>query len=122
LFFSAAETDTEYGTLFDVGWPDAPHRSLRNKTIEAWEAAGRPPTGRRPQEGAVIAKSPAGDVVTYQSHTPRAGDEGDIDALSLWSGQGVGLVRPTQSAAEIVREIFDEARLTSQRLSTAFAD
>lgn len=45
---TAKETDTEYGTVFDVGWPDAPHRSLRNKTIEAREAAGRPPAGRLP--------------------------------------------------------------------------
>jgi NAD(P)H-dependent flavin oxidoreductase YrpB (nitropropane dioxygenase family) len=117
---SAKETDTEYGTLYDVGWPDAPSRSLRNKTVDAWEAAGRPPAGRRPGEGAVIAKSAHGDVVTYQVHTPEAGDEGDIDALSLWSGQGVGLVRRIQPAAEIVREIFDEARSTSYRHTTAF--
>ena len=113
---AAKETDTEYGTLFDVGWPDAPHRSLRNKTIEAWEAAGRPPTGRRPSEGEVVAKSQYGDVVAYQSHTPGAGDEGDIDALALWSGQGVSLVRRVQPAAVIVREIADEARGIFARL------
>lgn len=112
----AKETETEYGTLFDVGWPDAPHRSLRNKTIEDWEAAGRPPSGARPREGAVLAKSPHGDVVAYESHTPRVDDEGDIDALSLWSGQGVGLVRGVQPAAEIVREIGDEARGILTRL------
>ncbi len=106
---AAKETDTEYGVLFDVGWPDAPHRILRNATIEAWEAAGRPPPGRRPREGAVLAKSMDGDVVAYQSHTPQASDEGDIDALALWSGQGVGLVRRVQPAADIVREIRDEA-------------
>jgi NAD(P)H-dependent flavin oxidoreductase YrpB (nitropropane dioxygenase family) len=106
---AAKETDTEYGTLFDVGWPDAPHRSLRNKTIEAWEAAGRPPSGRRPSEGAIVAKSPLGDVVAYQSHTPGDNDEGDIEALALWAGQGVGLVHRVQPAADIVREIHDEA-------------
>ena len=113
---AAKETDTEYGTLFDVGWPDAPHRSLRNKTIEAWEAAGRPPSGRRPHERTVLAKSHYGDVVAYQSHTPGADDEGDIDALALWSGQGVNLVRRVQPAAEIVREISDEARAILARL------
>ncbi|UVK37676.1 nitronate monooxygenase [Mesorhizobium sp. AR10] len=113
---TAKETDTEYGTVFDVGWPDAPHRSLRNTTIEAWEAAGRPPVGGRPNEGAVVAKSPYGDVVAYQSHTPGSGDEGDIDALALWSGQGVSLVRRVQPAAEIVREISDEARAILARL------
>ena len=113
---AARETDTVYGTLFDVGWPGVPHRSLRNKTIEAWEAAGRPPPGKRPREGVVVAKSPDGDIVAYQPHNPGAKDEGDIDALALWSGQGVGLVRRVQPAAEIVHEIWDEARATLARL------
>jgi nitronate monooxygenase len=116
LLFAAKETDTEYGTLFDVGWPDAPHRTLRNKTIEAWEAAGRPPSGKRPSEGAVLARTPNGDVVAYQSHTPGARDEGDIDAIALWSGQSVGLVRRIQPAGQIVREIGDEARAILARL------
>jgi NAD(P)H-dependent flavin oxidoreductase YrpB (nitropropane dioxygenase family) len=55
-------------------------------------------------------------VVAYQSHTPGSGDEGDIDALALWSGQGVSLVRRVQPAAEIVREISDEARAILARL------
>jgi NAD(P)H-dependent flavin oxidoreductase YrpB (nitropropane dioxygenase family) len=33
--------DTVYSTLFDGGWPDAPHRTLRSSTIEMWEHAGR---------------------------------------------------------------------------------
>jgi nitronate monooxygenase len=33
-----------FADLFDVGWPNAPHRALRNATTEAWEAAGRPPS------------------------------------------------------------------------------
>ena len=115
---AAKETDTEYGTLFDVGWPDAPHRSLRSRTVEAWEAAGRPPTGQRPGEDAVVGASPFGAVVPYQSHTPGIGDSGDIDAMALWSGQGVGLLRRTQAAGDIVREIADEARGVLARLGT----
>jgi hypothetical protein len=34
----------------------------------------------------------------------------------MWAGQGVGLVRRTQSAGEIVREIADEARFVLARL------
>ena len=52
----AAETDAQwYADLYDVGWPDAPHRALRTSTAEMWEAAGRPPSGSRPGEGEVIA-------------------------------------------------------------------
>jgi nitronate monooxygenase len=42
--------------------------------------------------------------------------DGDIDALSMWAGQGVGLVSKPQSAGDIVREIRDEARSILKRL------
>jgi nitronate monooxygenase len=42
----AAETDAQwYANLYEVGWPDAPHRVIRNSTAEVWEAAGRPHRG-----------------------------------------------------------------------------
>jgi len=43
---AAAETDPQwYPNLYEVGWPDSPHRALRNSTARAWEAAGRPHPG-----------------------------------------------------------------------------
>src|SRR5438874_11963106 len=107
----ANENDTIFlENLFDIRWPNAPHRTLRNQTVEAWEAAGRPPTGDRPGEGEVIATSrSSGPIVRYQSYTPGVDAEGDIDAMSLWAGQSVGLVSKTQSAADIVREIAEQA-------------
>ena len=119
LLLRARETDTVYlENLFDVLWPNTPHRTLRNKTIEAWEAAGRPASGQRPGEGEVIATSQSrGPIVRYQSCTAGADVEGDIDALSLWAGQGVGLVSKLQPAGDIVREIADEARLILRQLA-----
>jgi nitronate monooxygenase len=107
----ASEDDTVFlDNLFDIRWPDAPHRVLRNKTVEAWEAAGRPPSGKRPGEGEVIAISQSiGPIVRYQSYTPGADADGDITAMPLWAGQGVGLVSKVQPAGDIVREIIDEA-------------
>jgi NAD(P)H-dependent flavin oxidoreductase YrpB (nitropropane dioxygenase family) len=115
----ANENDTVFlENLFDIHWPNAPHRVLRNQTVEAWEAAGRPPSGKRPREGEVIATSRASrPIVRYQSYTPGTDAEGDIDALSLWAGLSVGLVTKLQSAADIVLEIADEARLVLQRLA-----
>jgi NAD(P)H-dependent flavin oxidoreductase YrpB (nitropropane dioxygenase family) len=115
----ANENDTVFlENLFDVRWPNAPHRVLRNQTVEAWEAAGRPPSGKRPGEGEVIATSRAsGPIVRYQSYTPGSDAEGDIDALPLWAGQSVGLLSKLQSAGDIVREIADEARLILRRLA-----
>jgi NAD(P)H-dependent flavin oxidoreductase YrpB (nitropropane dioxygenase family) len=108
----ATENDTVFlDNLFDIRWPKAPHRVLRNKTVEAWEAAGRPPTGKRPGEGEMIGTSRSiGPIVRYQSYTPGADAEGDIDAMALWAGQGVGIVSKLQPAADIVREIADEAK------------
>jgi NAD(P)H-dependent flavin oxidoreductase YrpB (nitropropane dioxygenase family) len=107
----ANENDTVFlENLFEVRWPNAPHRTLRNKTVDAWEAAGRPPPGKRPGEGEVIATSrSAGPIVRYQSYTPGADADGDIDGMSLWAGQSVGLVSKLQSAGDIAREIAAEA-------------
>lgn len=107
----ANENDTVFlENLFEVRWPDAPHRTLRNKTVEAWERAGRPPPGKRSGEGEVIATSrSAGPIVRYQSYTPGPDAEGDIDAMSLWAGQSVGLVSKLLPAGDIAREINAEA-------------
>src|SRR5262249_22502105 len=103
--------------LFDRGWENAPHRVLRNRTVERWETAGRPVPGQRPGEGEVIARSAAGDpVVRYQSHTPGTGTDGLVEELPMWAGQSVGLVSKIQPAAEIVRKIVGEADAILKRL------
>jgi len=108
----AGEEDTVYlENLYDIGWPDAPHRVLRNKVVDAWEAAGRPMSGQRPGEGEIVARSEAlGEAVRYRIFMASADVEGDIDALPFWCGQGVGLVREIMPAAEILREIHGDAQ------------
>jgi nitronate monooxygenase len=103
----AAATDAEwYANLYEVGWPDAPHRALHNSTAEAWEAAGRPAPGSRPGEGDVIAQFASGEeIVRYEPAPPMVGTTGDIEALSMWAGQSVALATHTQSAADIVAEL-----------------
>ena len=114
----AGEDDTVYlERLFDIGWPNAPHRVLRNPTVTGWEAAGRPPAGKRPGEGEVVATSKSrGPVVRYSVIPPMADVEGDLDALPMWAGQGVAQVRKIQPAAEIVHEIYGEACAILRRL------
>jgi len=104
---AADETSTDwFADLFDGGWPDAPHRVLRNSTVEAWEAAGRPPSGARPGEGEAIGTRPTGEpIARYTAGTPSEGMAGDIEGLSLWAGQGVALATSVQPAAEIVAEL-----------------
>ncbi len=107
---AAGEDDTFYSTLFDGGWPDAPHRTLRNSTVEAWERAGRPPAGSRPGEDDEPATRPDGSRISrYAAATPTAAMVGDVEPLPHWAGQGVGLVTREESAADIVHGLITEA-------------
>jgi len=106
LLLAAGETGTAYSSTFDGGWPNAPHRTLRNSTLAAWELAGAPAAGSRPGEGDVLATRADGAAVArYASALPLAGMEGEIEALSLWAGQSVGLAHEVRPAAEIVAEL-----------------
>jgi len=109
LLGARAEDAVYAADLFDVGWENAPHRALRNSTRTLWEEAGSPPPGERPGEGETVAARADGTpIVRYSSAMPVASISGDIEALSMWSGQGIGLVDRVQPAAEIVRELVDE--------------
>jgi nitronate monooxygenase len=72
-------------------WPNAPHRTPRNKIIDEWEAAGRPAVGKRPGDGTTIGKVVRGDYAP------------------LWAGESCGLVHDIKPAAEIVRSLVREA-------------
>ena len=73
LLTDAAETDTVHSTLFDRGWPDAPHRTLRNSTVRAWQDAGEPGSGARPGEGEVVARRHDGSEIRRYAVSPPSG-------------------------------------------------
>jgi NAD(P)H-dependent flavin oxidoreductase YrpB (nitropropane dioxygenase family) len=108
---AASENDTVHTTLFDVGWPNAPHRVLRNATVSDWEAAGCPESPRRPGEGEVVANraADAEEIVRYASASPTSDVKGNTDAMAQYAGQGVGLITSVLSAAEIVERVSAEA-------------
>ena len=60
----AQSGDTVLTKLFDQGWPDAAHRVIRNRAYADWEAAGRPESGKRPDEAAVVGTLVDGDERT----------------------------------------------------------
>ena len=114
----ARETDTIYSSLFDGGWPDAPHRTLRTTQTASWEAAGRPGPGAREGEGEIVGRTAAGDdIARYQSISAGEGYEGDPEAFSLWAGQSVGAIRDVRPAGEIVRQVSAEAERTLRVLA-----
>jgi NAD(P)H-dependent flavin oxidoreductase YrpB (nitropropane dioxygenase family) len=111
---AANARDTLHTTLYDIGWPDAPHRVLRTALVERWEQAGRPPTGSRPGEGEIHAHPLRQDVdvplVNYSVMPPSAAFvRDDIQGLPHFAGQSCSLVREILPAGEIIRRIMDEA-------------
>jgi nitronate monooxygenase len=104
--------DTFFGELFDVGWPGAPHRALRNKTVEEWEAAGSPTSGERPGEGELIGirHSSWADRPwhRYEGGMLIPDFDGDPEYPPLWAGESVDAVREVKPAADIVRDLVRE--------------
>jgi len=109
---TAAET-VLLDDLFDVGWPNAPHRVIRNKVVAEWEAAGRPPSGRRPKEGVSIGlrRRPWGGIEEWPRYSPGMippDFEGDPDYAPMWAGTSASTVNDIKPAAEIVRALVRE--------------
>jgi NAD(P)H-dependent flavin oxidoreductase YrpB (nitropropane dioxygenase family) len=102
---SSAE-DALYSELFDIGWPNAPLRSLRNSTTKAWEDAGRPSRPQRPGEGEIVARRPDGaGIPRYFFGSPTHEISGNAEAMALYAGEAVGLVRSVDPARTIVAEL-----------------
>jgi NAD(P)H-dependent flavin oxidoreductase YrpB (nitropropane dioxygenase family) len=87
LIASTAD-DTVITTAFGDGWPDAPHRVLKS-AIAAGEALGA--------------------SQTWSPLWPIATDGGDVEARAMYAGLSVDAVRSRQPAADIVREIVEQA-------------
>jgi len=109
---STAE-DTVYTMLFDLGWPDAPHRVLRNTAFAEWEATGRPASGQRPGEGTIVGTvSLAGttlEVPKYGALMPIASFRGDMESVALLAGESCSLVPDIKPAGQIVQDVVREA-------------
>jgi nitronate monooxygenase len=109
MLVKAAESDTDYNTLFDLRWKDAPVRTLRSNTIVTWEKAGRPPEGKRPGEGELVVKFPnGGGIPRYAITPPFSGMVGKVEDIALYAGQSGGLISDIRSAREIVRDLVEQ--------------
>jgi NAD(P)H-dependent flavin oxidoreductase YrpB (nitropropane dioxygenase family) len=106
----ADETDTVLTRCFDGGWPNAPHRVLRNKTVSAWDAAGRPASPDRPGENDIVAiDRHAGPRRRYHQAIPTIGASGDLAEMALYAGQSAVLTGEPMPAGQIVATIAQEA-------------
>jgi NAD(P)H-dependent flavin oxidoreductase YrpB (nitropropane dioxygenase family) len=101
---AAKSDETALSTTFSVGWPDAPHRALASAVAAA---TALPPDS-------VVATQSEGDGGTtdlprFAVNTPSRWVTGNIAAMALYAGQGVGMVTAVRSAGDVVRELVTGA-------------
>ncbi|SEB93690.1 nitronate monooxygenase [Rhizobiales bacterium GAS191] len=114
LVLASCGDDTLYSELFDGGWPNAPLRTLKTATTRNWEAAGRPSAPNRPGEGEIVAqRSDGSGVPRYFFSSPTRDVSGDVEAMALYVGEGVGLVHSREAASVIVAELATGFRETA---------
>ncbi len=116
----AGASDTVHTTLFRGGWPqNTPLRTLPNKSLQLWEEAGRPEPGRGPGEGDVIGHTSKGlPIMRYHDDFPGARTTGDLESMVLYAGQSVGVMHQVLPAAEIVKNVADQAESVLSRLGS----
>ena len=103
MIVAADADDTVVTTLFSRGWPDAPHRVLRNSTVRAAE------------ETSAVADAIAADIVArtvrgtpierYAFALPTKKMTGDLEAMALYAGQSVARIRDIRPAGDLVRDL-----------------
>lgn len=107
---AARADDTVYTNCFEIGWPYAMSRVLRNSTFEKWEAAGNPAAPHRPDEGDIVFRNGSESLVRYCDTPPTRGAEGDLSAACLYAGMSVDGITSVRPAAEIVSSLWAEAQ------------
>jgi nitronate monooxygenase len=99
---AAGAHSTALTICFDGEWPQAPHRVLRNPTFERWEAAGCPPRGRRPGEQSPPAVRAGRPIPRYDDNPPAVGDEGAVDEMCLYAGEGCSAIDDVPTVAVLL--------------------
>lgn len=121
---AANEEDTVRTTLFGNGWPNAPHRTLRTAFVEQWlaeEKRGSEYRSDEPVIGQVTLGGMRAPLQRFATIPPARDAEGDIESMALLAGQSVGLVHEIKPAAEVIREMVEQATqvFTERRLQAA---
>lgn len=104
MIIGARATDTVMTTVFSLGWPDAPHRVIRNSTVRI--DAGTPPDAAPRAAPDIVAYSKRGTPIErYAFGLPTRDMTGDLEAMALYAGQSVEKIHDIQPAAELVRSL-----------------
>ncbi|HET8560926.1 MAG TPA: nitronate monooxygenase [Marmoricola sp.] len=112
----AQETSTIHSQIFDLGWPDVFHRTLRNRSVELALSASDNP---RPGSGDVLGSTEQDvPIRRYDDNEPLEGWTGEIQEMCLYAGESCGVVHGIPSASELVTQLW---RQTGDELHEATA-
>ncbi len=105
MIVGAKADDTAVTTLFSRGWPNAPHRVLRNSTLLAAEANRRgPQAASTPAE--FVARSANGVPIERHAFAlPTKTMTGDLEAMALYAGHSVERIHDIRPAGDLVRSL-----------------
>lgn len=109
------ETDskrTVLTKLFDIGWPDAAHRVIRNKAYDDWEAAGSPPSGTRPDENEIIGELGDGanamELPRFSVVPPMDNYHGDLGEAALYCGESCDRINSISTTEKVMEQLVIE--------------
>ncbi len=108
----AGSDDTVFTKLFDMGWPDAAHRVLRNRAYNDWEAAGSPPSGDRPDENETIGTLEGGhepiELPRYTVVPPIVSFNGDIEETAMYCGESCDRIDAIKTTTDVMTRLVGE--------------
>ena len=114
LVVDASAADTSLTELFDMGWPQAQHRVIRNKTYNDWESNGKLPPGERAGEndpiGFVTQADGKTELPRYTIFPPLPNVDAHPDDLALYAGESCERTTEILSAEDLMSRLQDELK------------
>ena len=109
---AAGVDDIARTSIFGPEWPDQPMKVVRNRVVREW--SGRddrtpPPPEPAAEIGRTKLFSQDYRMPKFAAVLPTPDTVGDFEEMCLAAGESAGLTRAIKPAAEIVREMMDEA-------------
>lgn len=104
----------------DGGWPEAPHRVLRNSVVAEWERAAAHRLGSVPTKGKSSATRSSATRRFPSVATPLPPSTmftGDVEKMALYAGESCGLVNDVRPAGAIVADLARQAETVIRTLS-----
>ncbi|KAK6945762.1 Nitronate monooxygenase [Dillenia turbinata] len=108
---------SEYTNVFGhARWPGAPQRVLHTPFFNDWKDF---PDGENelsmPIIGHTTIHGKEREVRWMAGTVPNASTTGDIESMTMYAGEGVGIIKEILPAAEVIKRLVDGAQLLIQQ-------